>query len=116
MPFKSLYPDLDIPEVNLLTYLFPPGSTPSDEPIWIDSKEPEKSLSPKQLLQQSKRLAFGLEKLNIARGEVIMIFSPNHIFVPVSYLAIVGAGFAFSAANPVYTVSGERLSSYVYVL
>jgi 4-coumarate--CoA ligase len=116
MPFKSPHPDLDIPEVNLLTYLCPPGLTLSDDPIWIDSKQPEKSLSPKQLLQWAKRLAFGLEKLDIASGEVIMIYSPNHIFVPVAYLAIVGAGFAFSAANPVYTLPGEYSYSYVYAL
>lgn len=107
MQIKSLYPDLDIPEVNLLAYLFPPDSIPSDKPIWIDSREPEKSLSSNQLLQLSKRFAFGLERLDIQRGDVVMIYSPNHIFIPVSYLGIIGAGCAFSAANPTYTVSGR---------
>ena len=37
----------------------------------------------------------------------MMIFTPNHIFVPVAYLGVVGAGYAFSGANPVYTVAGE---------
>lgn len=33
-----------------------------------------------------------------------MIYTPNHIFVPVAYLGIVGSCRAFSAANPIYTV------------
>ena len=34
-----------------------------------------------------------------------MIYTPNHIFIPVAYLAIVGSVRCFSAANPIYTVS-----------
>jgi 4-coumarate--CoA ligase len=35
-----------------------------------------------------------------------MILTPNHIFVPVAYLGIVGSKRIFSGANPAYTVSG----------
>ncbi len=34
-----------------------------------------------------------------------MIYSPNHVFIPVAYLGIVGSVRSFSAANPIYTVS-----------
>ena len=34
-----------------------------------------------------------------------MIYSPNHLFIPVAYLGIVGSVRAFSAANPIYTVA-----------
>jgi 4-coumarate--CoA ligase len=43
--------------------------------------------------------------LGIAQGDVCMIYSPNHLFIPVAYLGIVGSVRAFSAANPIYTVS-----------
>ena len=107
MPFKSPFPILDIPKVDILSYIFPPGEAPSDEPIWIDSEDTNIALSPAQLLQWVKRLAFGLEKIGVKKGEVVMIYTPNHIFVPVAYLGIVGAGYAFSGANPVYTLPGE---------
>jgi hypothetical protein len=42
-----------------------------------------------------------------------MIFSPNHIFVPVAYLAIVGSGRCFSAGNPVYTVAGRYFGRFL---
>jgi len=105
MTYKSIYPLLDIPETNILSYVFPKGEEPSDKPIWIDAKERELSLSPRQALPWIKRLAVGLDRLNIGRGEAVMIFTPNHIFVPVAYLAIVGSGRVFSGTNPAYTVA-----------
>lgn len=107
MVFKSPFPDVEIPKVDLLTYLFPPGKTLSTKPLWIDSKDTSISLSPAQLLQWVKRLAVGLEKSGVKRGDVVMIYTPNHIFVPVAYLGIVGAGYAFSGANPIYTLPGK---------
>ncbi|KAK5020115.1 hypothetical protein LTR16_001508 [Cryomyces antarcticus] len=89
MPFTSPFPPLDIPKTDILSYLFPPNSTPSNEPRWIDSSNPEESLSARQLLSWVKRLAVGLDKLGVKPGEVVMIYTPNHIFVPAAYLGIV---------------------------
>ncbi|KAF4120116.1 AMP-binding enzyme [Geosmithia morbida] len=104
MPFASPYPPLDFPYVNILDYLF--GQQPvSDDPLWFDCKEPSRNLSTAQLLQWVKRLGYGLERLGLRRGDVIMICTPNQIFVPVAYLGIVGSGYIFSGANPTYTES-----------
>jgi len=103
MIYKSIYPILDIPETNILSYVFPEGHEPSDTPIWIDAKEPQHFLSPRHALRWIKHLTLGLDRLNIPRGDAVMIFTPNHIFVPVAYLAIVGSGRVFSGANPTYT-------------
>lgn len=107
MPFKSIYADLDIPQSNLLDFTFPAGLTPSDCPLWIDSKDTSVSLSAAQTLEWVKRLGFGLQRAGIKKGEVVMIFTPNHVFVPVAYLGIVGAGHSFSAGNPAYTIPGS---------
>lgn len=109
MPFKSLLPDIDIPKLDLLTYAFPEGTSPSTDPLWHDLKDPSNSLSPAQLLQWIKRLAVGLKNEGVKKGEVVMIYTPNHIFVPVAYLGISGNGYAFSGANPIYTVPGKHL-------
>jgi acyl-CoA synthetase (AMP-forming)/AMP-acid ligase II len=111
MVYKSPYPLLDIPESNILSYLFPQGQEPLAEEIWIDSRDPSRRLSPKQALQWVKRLSFGLERLGLRKGDVAMICTPNHIFVPVAYLGIVGAGLIFSGANPAYTVPGESTTT-----
>jgi acyl-coenzyme A synthetase/AMP-(fatty) acid ligase len=106
MPSKSLYDHIDIPQTNILTHLFGNGSIVSHEPIWIDAKNPEKSLSPYQLLQWVRRLGLGLQRLDLKREDVVMICTPNHIFVPVAYLGIAGSGCIFSGANPISTVPG----------
>ncbi|KAK3116454.1 hypothetical protein LTR53_003180 [Teratosphaeriaceae sp. CCFEE 6253] len=105
MIIRSPLPDIDIPKVDILTHLFPDGKPVSDEPVWIDAADPERHLSPRQLLLWVKRLALGLDRLGVQHGDIVMIYTPNTIFVPVAYLGIVGSSRAFSAANPIYTVA-----------
>lgn len=93
-------------QVNVVDYLFPDGQEPSDKAVWLDAVEPKKkNLSPRQMQQWVKRLCLGLDRLGIAEGDVCMIYSPNHLFIPVAYLGIVGSVRCFSAANPIYTVN-----------
>jgi 4-coumarate--CoA ligase len=107
MTLYSPFPNLDIPKIDILSYLFPKDRAPSENPLWIDAANPSNNLSPRQALSWIKRLAFGLDRLGVGEQEVVMIMSPNHIFVPVMYLGIVGSRRIFSAGNPIYTVSGE---------
>jgi hypothetical protein len=107
MPFSSPFPDVEIPKCNLLDFLFPPDRPLSDTPIWIDAKETERHLTPRAMFQWTKKLALGLDKIGSKPGEVVMIHTPNHIFVPVAYLGIVGSKRIFSGANPAYTVPGK---------
>ncbi|KAI9726036.1 MAG: hypothetical protein M1828_002044 [Chrysothrix sp. TS-e1954] len=104
MPELSPY-NIDIPETDLLTWLFPPGSEPSNKPIWYDAENPERSLSPRQALQWARRLGLGLKRLGLQEDDVVMIHSTNHIFVPVAYLGAAGHGYIFSGSNPAYGVS-----------
>ncbi|KAL2858478.1 hypothetical protein BJY01DRAFT_256657 [Aspergillus pseudoustus] len=100
----SPFPPLSIPKCNLLTYLYPPNTTSSSTPIWIDAANPTKSLSSRQALLWIRRLGFGLDRLHdVPRGSVVLIYTPNHIFVPVAYQGIVGSGRIFCGANPAYT-------------
>lgn len=48
----------------------------------------------------------GLDRMGSKTGDVVMVFTPNHIFVPVAYHGIVGSKRIFSGSNPAYTVSG----------
>lgn len=61
-------------------------------------------MSAAELLLWVKRLGKGLDRLGIPYGEIVLIYTPNHIFVPVAYLGIVGNTRAFSAINPISTV------------
>ena len=108
MVIRSPYPDIDIPEQDILTYLFGSQDSLSDNPLWINAASPDSYLSLRTGIQWIKRLAIGLDSLGVAKGEVLMIVSPNHIFVPVAYLGAVGSGRIFSGANPSYTADGRK--------
>ncbi|TQV96983.1 4-coumarate:coenzyme A ligase [Cordyceps javanica] len=103
MPVGSKLPDVEIPSVNILDYIFANPQDVTDKPLWVDADDPAKSLSLRQALGWIKRLGAGLEQLGLKRGDVVMMCSTNHIFVPVLYLGVVGSTCAFTGANPAYT-------------
>ena len=106
MVIRCPFPDIPIPEQDILTYLFGSGDDLPNDPLWIDAADARKYLTLHTALQWIKRLAVGLEKLGVKKNEVVMLVSPNHIFVPIAYLGTVGAGRIFSGANPGYTADG----------
>ncbi|RMZ87409.1 hypothetical protein DV736_g5361, partial [Chaetothyriales sp. CBS 134916] len=109
MVFHSKYPDLDIPQCNILTYLFSNGENQPTTPLWIDAANPSHSLSAAQMLSWIKRFACGLDNLGIPKSATVMVFSPNHLYVPMAYLAAAGSQRLFTGANPSYTVSEVAL-------
>ena len=104
MIYKSKYVDVDISQCNILSYLFPRNKKPSTKPLWIDAKSPDKKLSPADMLLWVQRFALGLERLGVRENEAVMVFTPNHIFVPVVYLGAAGSKRYYTGANPAYTV------------
>lgn len=61
-----------------------------------------------------KRLSQGLDNLQdqrtgeqlVKRGEVVLVYTPNHVFVPAAFMGIVGSARIFSGINPAYSVNG----------
>lgn len=104
MPQKSPF-TLDIPKTDVLSYVFPEGKQPSDNPIWIDANDTSNSLSPKKLLYWVKRLGVGLDRLRIKQNEAVLMYSANHILVPALYLGVAGSGRVFTGCNPAYGVN-----------
>ncbi|KAF2467781.1 acetyl-CoA synthetase-like protein [Lindgomyces ingoldianus] len=103
MPSQSPF-QINIPATDLLTYLFPSSQPASDVTIWIDADDPSNALSPRDLLLWVKRLGAGLQGLGLKKQDVVLLYSHNHIFVPVAYLGISGCGCIFSGCNPAYGV------------
>jgi 4-coumarate--CoA ligase len=105
MPYKSPYKDLEIPQCNILSYLFPEGEQPSDKPVWIDAANPEHNISPKQMLLWVKRFAAGLDNLGVPKNKAVMVYTPNHLYVSMAYLGAAGSCRMFTGANPTYTAN-----------
>ncbi|KAK5164451.1 uncharacterized protein LTR77_009657 [Saxophila tyrrhenica] len=103
MPEKSRY-NIDTPSTDVLSYIYSENETPADAPIWIDADDTSNSLSLKQLLYWARRLGVGLDKLGIQQNEAVMMYTNNHIFIPVLYFAVAGSGRIFTGCNPAYGV------------
>jgi 4-coumarate--CoA ligase len=105
MVFSSKYKALEIPRCNLLTYLFSDEKRQHrHEPLWTDAANPSNSISKAQALSWIQRLAIGLDRLGVGEGKVILAFTPNHIYVPILYLAAAGSKRIFTGVNPTYTI------------
>lgn len=113
MTIKSKHSALHIIPCNLLDYLFPYDQPASRETLWIDADDENVHLSPAQMLVWVKRLGQGLQKIGVGVGDSVLVFTSNHIFVPVAYLGTVGIGAAFSGASPAFTVAGKWLKTLV---
>lgn len=123
MPHKSLFPPVDIPNVDLWTLLFERDHLPFPEdkgtslgpnPLW-----PPYSSFPLEIFtdgQTGRTLTFaalrstavsfgkGLKALwRWRRGDVIALYTPNHIDVPVVISGALWAGAVITPANPLYT-------------
>ena len=107
MVIRSPHADIPIPDQDILSFLFGDGNDLPNDPLWINAADASKCLSFRTGLQWIKRLAVGLDKLGLKKGDVVMVVTPNTIFVPVAYLGTVGSGRIFSGANPAYTADGR---------
>ncbi|KAK6363286.1 hypothetical protein TWF730_000726 [Orbilia blumenaviensis] len=106
MPFKSPFPDIEIPQVDLLTWLFESPDAPlPDEPIYLDSINPEeKHLSLNEYRSWARRVAGGIQgKLGLKPQDKILVFSSNNIYFPVLLMGIVGSECVLTGANPTFT-------------
>jgi len=84
MVIKSPYPPLEIPDVDIPTFLFETERPkeiqfPRNHEIFIDAKT-GRSFSLDQLHEQSRRFGQGLkEKWGWKKGDVLCIFSVNQV-------------------------------------
>ncbi|CAA7403358.1 unnamed protein product [Spirodela intermedia] len=51
------------------------------------------------------RVAAGISRLGVAKGDVVLIFSPNCIDFPLCFFAVISLGAIVTTVNPLYTVS-----------
>ncbi|KAK6509514.1 hypothetical protein TWF481_004254 [Arthrobotrys musiformis] len=106
MPFESPFPKIDIPEVDVLTWLFGSPDAPlSHDPIYLDSVNPEdKHISLHEFRSWARRVSGGIKtKLQLKPQDKLLVFSSNNIYFPVLLMGIVGSECVFTGANPTFT-------------
>jgi acyl-CoA synthetase (AMP-forming)/AMP-acid ligase II len=104
MPFRSLYPDVKIPETSLSSFVLADAAARGDKPALIDGPS-GRTITYAQLPALVARVAAGLAARGFKKGERFAIYSPNLPEYAVAFHAIASIGGVVTTVNPLYTVS-----------
>jgi acyl-CoA synthetase (AMP-forming)/AMP-acid ligase II len=106
-PFRSPFPDVSIPNVPLTEFVLGAASTRGDKPALVCAAT-NRTLTYRQLVDDVRRLAAGLSRRGIAKGDVVGVWAPNSPDYAVVFHAVISLGAILMTANPAYTA--EELS------
>jgi len=107
MPFKSTFPDVEIPNVGIWDFLFENKQRefPDDQVILLDPYS-KRSYTYTQLKKAATDFGKGLKSLwEFEKGDVLNLFTPNSIDTPAVMWGAHFAGAIVSPANPGYTAA-----------
>jgi acyl-CoA synthetase (AMP-forming)/AMP-acid ligase II len=104
MPIRSPYPDVEIPDVSLVDFLFGDFGDRAGAPAFIDGGSGA-SISFTELAGMVGKLAAALAERGIGRGDVVAIFSPNTPYYPVVFHGVLRANAVVTSANSLYSPS-----------
>lgn len=104
MPYKSRW-TTPVPDCSLPTFLFTsPTHDLGDKRAFSEAARPETHyISRNQFRLWAQRLALGLlRSKHFQKGDRVLLFSGNDLFVPVVFMGILCAGGIFTGANPTF--------------
>ncbi|CAG8212364.1 unnamed protein product [Penicillium salamii] len=94
---------LPISERDLLSYIFDEAKTyDPNEPIYVDTKDPTRTVSFNQARTIIRRLITGLRAAGVQVKDCVAIHAFNNIHYSLFVLAIIGTGGVFTGTNPSY--------------
>jgi acyl-CoA synthetase (AMP-forming)/AMP-acid ligase II len=105
MAFRSLYPDVAIPEISLTACVLERAREFGDKPALIDGPS-GRTITYAQLPGLIARAAAGLDRRGFKKGERFAIYSPNLPEYAIAFHAVASQGGVLTTVNPLYT-AGE---------
>ena len=102
MIFKSPYPDVEIPDIDLTRYFLQRIGSYGKKTAVINGIT-NQSISFEQLADAIQKTAYGLHKRGLAKGDVFAIYSPNLPEYIIAFHAITLIGGTVTTINPLYT-------------
>src|SRR5215831_8829816 len=103
MAFRSLYPDVVIPEISLPAFTLERAEARGDKPALIGGPS-GRTLTYRQLANLVARAATGLAGRGFKKGERLALYSPNVPEYAVAFHAVASLGGVLTTVNPLYTV------------
>ncbi|TVY85924.1 Acyl-CoA ligase, partial [Lachnellula willkommii] len=103
MVFYAEEKSVPIPTKDIPSWIFDDPKYDQDEPIYIDAKDPSRSISLNQARVIVRKLVAGLQAAGLSKGDCVCLHSFNDINYPMLFLGIIAAGGVFAGTNPSYT-------------
>src|SRR5581483_2897184 len=104
MIHRSPFPDVDIPDVSLVDYVFASAERHGDKPALVDGLT-NRVITYSELSLSVRALACGLSDRGLQKGEVCAIYCPNLLEYPIVFYGAVMAGAIVTTINPQYTAA-----------
>src|SRR5215212_3409636 len=101
--FRGPWPDAEIPDVPLTSFVLERVSQFPDWPALIDAPT-GRTITYQQLADGIRRTAVGLRRRGFGKGDVLAIFSPNLPEYAFAFHGTALAGGTVTTANPLATV------------
>ncbi|HEY6118663.1 MAG TPA: AMP-binding protein, partial [Pyrinomonadaceae bacterium] len=102
MIFSSPYPDVEIPEIPLVTFVLQRAAELGDKPALIEAPT-GRTITYAQLDQSIRRVASSLARKGFGKGDVLGILSPNVPEYAIAFFAVAALGGIVTPINPLYT-------------
>jgi acyl-CoA synthetase (AMP-forming)/AMP-acid ligase II len=100
--YASPFPDVEIPDAAVPSYVLARSAELGDAPALVDGLTGE-TITHGQLVAYVDRFAAALHARGLGKGDVVAVFSPNTIWFPVVFHGIAAAGCVMSPINSLYT-------------
>jgi len=107
MPVSSRFPVLDLPEVDIYSFLFHRQNRPypANNIIYQDADDSTRKYTYTDAATLSLQFGQALQsQYSIHKGDVIALFTPNDVDYPIVTFGALWTGAIISPANPGYTV------------
>jgi len=102
MVYRSPYPDIKVPNLDLFEQVFQAAVKKPDAIAMADGIT-GRTITYGALLEQIRRTAAGLAARGIKKGDVVSLWSPNVPEWPIVFFAVVKLGAIVHTSNPVST-------------
>lgn len=91
------------PSLSMVRFLLRNASSYPDRLALADADSGQ-SLTFGELEAAINRVAAGLSRLGVAKGDVVLIFAPNCVDFPLCFFGVISLGAIATTVNPLYTI------------
>ena len=104
MVTRSTYPSITIPDLAISQFVLESHDAESAKPALIDGST-ERVITYAELRDEVRRIAGGLQRLGVTRGDVVAVFGPSSPAYVATFYGVTAAGAVITSLNVIHNVA-----------